>query len=111
MSGFILGPVGVALLSEFCFDYVPAKKNVTTMPEWERQVNAAALGQSLAVCTAIPWTLCFCLYALMHITYPAEVTRDATTDDAIAWPPSESTPLNRGRGLGGRGRMPKGWPG
>jgi len=108
MSGFILGPVGVALLSELCFDYVPAKRDSTDMPEWERSVNAAALGQALAVCTAIPWTACFFLYGLMHITYPVEATRDTSCDDDVAWP-SESTPLNRGSG--GRGRLPKGLPG
>jgi len=72
MSGFIFGPVGVALLSELCFDYVPAKRSAAYMPQWEREANAAALGQSLAVCTAIPWTACFCFYGFLHFTYPGE---------------------------------------
>eukprot|EP00429_Kryptoperidinium_foliaceum_P047408 CAMPEP_0176121490 /NCGR_PEP_ID=MMETSP0120_2-20121206/61154_1 /TAXON_ID=160619 /ORGANISM="Kryptoperidinium foliaceum, Strain CCMP 1326" /LENGTH=539 /DNA_ID=CAMNT_0017456041 /DNA_START=119 /DNA_END=1736 /DNA_ORIENTATION=+ len=79
MSGFILGPVGVALLSELCFDYVPARRTTAFMPQWEKEANAAALGQSLAVCTAIPWTACFCFYGFLHFTYPLDQRRMAKT--------------------------------
>jgi len=73
MSGFVFGPLGVALMSELCFDYVPAKRSAAFMTDWEKAVNATALGQALAVCTSIPWALCFGFYAMLHFTYPAEV--------------------------------------
>lgn len=99
MSGFIFGPVGVALLSEACFHYVPARKAASFMPEWERLANAAALGQALAVCTALPWAMCFCFYGFIHLTYPLERKRRALEVVVCnqGWPVeedlSELTPL------------------
>lgn len=72
MSGFILGPVGVAALSELCFDYQPTRKAAWSMTTWERSVNTAALGKSLALCTSLPWIVCFCMYGILHSTYPKE---------------------------------------
>jgi len=102
MSGFILGPVGVALLSELLFDYVPARLSVASMTTWEREVNAAALGQSLALCTALPWTLCFFLYGLMHVTYPKDLAQAEALEPPSGSGSVEASALRRA-GLGGLG--------
>ena len=33
------------------------------------QVSAAALGDAMLICTAIPWAICALLYSGLHITY------------------------------------------
>jgi len=78
LSGFIFGPVGVAMLSELLFDYRPTQKSTQPMTAWEREVNTSALGSSLAICTTLPWTLCFILYGMLHVTY-----RPIADDDHI----------------------------
>jgi len=103
MSGFILGPVGVAVLSELVFNYVPAKKDTKGMAQWEMDANAAALGEALTLCTSLPWVVCFLIYGLLHYTYPEERRRFAKIEDGIVYDPSseeeeasEYTPLTRG---------------
>ena len=37
--------------------------------------NAHALATSLAVLTAVPWSICFLSYSLLHLVYPADRKR------------------------------------
>ena len=39
------------------------------------RVGVAALATSLAVLTAVPWSICFLSYSLLHLVYPADRKR------------------------------------
>lgn len=67
-SGQLVGPAAVGLLSEYLFGYRLSEDQVSKMAPGVRAANARALGHALAMSTALPWFICFCLYGLLHFT-------------------------------------------
>jgi predicted MFS family arabinose efflux permease len=67
--GHLIGPMAVGFISERFFSYTVTQEQVTSMPPAMRQHNADSLGNSIAISTALPWTICFFLYGLLHFTY------------------------------------------
>ncbi|CAJ1419781.1 unnamed protein product [Effrenium voratum] len=61
-GGPLVGYISVALLG-----YQPSKSH-----------NAESLGWAMAVCTMLPWAVCFCCYSAIHFTYPRDCPRKET---------------------------------
>ncbi|CAE7256944.1 gudP [Symbiodinium pilosum] len=59
-AGPVVGYICVSVLG-----YQPGAEN-------HRQGNAESLGTAMAVCTMIPWIICFCCYSAIHATYPSD---------------------------------------
>lgn len=68
-SAAILGAPLVGFLAENVFGYVRTTFLVADMPESLRVGNANALAYALVFLTAVPWTLSFFIYGLLHFTY------------------------------------------
>mmetsp|Transcript_36852 Transcript_36852/g.64921 ORF Transcript_36852/g.64921 Transcript_36852/m.64921 type:complete len:472 (+) Transcript_36852:72-1487(+) len=62
----------ISLLSELCYGYTPRQEQVWEMPEAARIANAGALGQSLVLCTALPWVMACLIYQLAHYTFKSD---------------------------------------
>eukprot|EP01068_Selenidium_serpulae_P020438 Selendium_serpulae@DN847_c0_g1_i1.p1 len=71
----LLGAPLVGILAEKCFGYVPTTDLVSQMPEELRLNNATALGKSLLLVTAVPWTISLFFYSGMHLTYGRDAQR------------------------------------
>ncbi|KAL8427284.1 hypothetical protein Efla_002722 [Eimeria flavescens] len=65
----ILGAPLVGYLAEHSFGYLRTTLLVSEMPEGLRLGNANALASALVFLTAIPWSLSFLLYGILHFTY------------------------------------------
>ncbi|KAL8451340.1 hypothetical protein Emag_002775 [Eimeria magna] len=65
----ILGAPLVGYLAEHSFGYLRTTLMVADMPEGLRLGNANALASALVFLTAIPWSMSFLLYGILHFTY------------------------------------------
>ena len=72
----------VGWLAESVFGYSIATSEQTVARS--NVQNANALGSAMALCTLIPWGLCFCFYSMLHFTYPPEAARAKAEKAAIA---------------------------
>jgi MFS family permease len=64
-----------------------------------RRGDARALGSSLLLCTALPWTACLCFYTALYRTYPRDKRR------ARAWAEERAAALAAAGGEGGGGEV------
>ncbi|KAL8447245.1 hypothetical protein Emag_004386 [Eimeria magna] len=65
----ILGAPLVSCLAEHSFGYLRTTSMVVDMPEGLRPGNANALASALVFLTAIPWSMSFLLYGILHFTH------------------------------------------
>jgi hypothetical protein len=66
----------VGLLAERAFGFTGAVSRDSLADVVVRSRNAGALGSSLLVCMAVPWTACLLFYTVLHWTYVREGGRE-----------------------------------
>lgn len=69
----VVGPSALSFLMQHVFSYKPSRALISSMSPEARRQNAHALGTSLALCHIVPWSLCFIVYGLLHVTYKRDV--------------------------------------
>jgi len=62
----------VGYLAEHVFGYLKNDFPIAQIPEDIRQANLNALANSATTVMVIPWIICFALYGVLHVTYPAD---------------------------------------
>jgi len=64
-----MGAPLVGFLAEYCFHYNINQSPTSDMPSAIRENNMDALGKSLMVACAVPWSICLAVYSILHLTY------------------------------------------
>lgn len=74
-----LGPLVAGLIAE-AFGYTPLQGHLDEVPAVLRAKNARALAMGMLWMCVVPWTVCFFVFGLLHLTYKPDVERAARAD-------------------------------
>lgn len=83
-SAAMFGAPVVGWLTQNVFGYNEVQGQIKDMPEDVRRKNMESLGVAMFWTTVIPWMICFCLWSLLHWTYPRDAKENEDSEGAEA---------------------------